>query len=159
GPLRMASEWREVRRLMCIGGPLLGAGVASSLFRSLDKLMILAYLDEGEFQLGCYSLALLLTTQLYGLANMLSNVMGPRYSELFGRTGSHRAVARLAARSTEPMAAILALPAALAVAAAPPVLDWLLPKYRPGLEPVLWLVPGTLAISLALPAVGYLVAV
>lgn len=159
GRLRLAWDWPEVRRLMQIGGPLLAAGVASSLFRSLDKLMVLGYLEDGEYQLGCYSLALMLTTQLYGLANMLSAVMGPRYSELFGRTGSHREVARLAARATEPLAAALALPAALAVAAAPPVLDWLLPKYRPGLEPLVWLVPGTLAVALALPASGYLVAV
>ncbi len=159
GRLRLAWDWAEVRRLMRIGGPLLAAGVASSLFRSLDKMMVLAYLDDGEFQLGCYSLALMVTTQLYGLANMLSAVMGPRYGELFGRTGSHREVARLAARATEPLAAALALPAALAIAAAPPVLDWLLPKYRPGLEPLIWLVPGTLAVALALPASGYLVAV
>jgi O-antigen/teichoic acid export membrane protein len=156
---RLAWDWLEVRRLMWIGSPLLAAGVASSLFRSLDKLMILAYLDDGEFQLGCYSLALLLTTQMYGLANMLSAVMGPRYGELFGRTSDCREVARLAARATEPLAAALALPAALAIAAAPPVLEWLLPKYRPGLEPLLWLVPGTLAVTLALPASGYLVAV
>jgi O-antigen/teichoic acid export membrane protein len=157
--LRLAWNWSEIRRLMWIGSPLLAAGVASSLFRSLDKVMILAYLPDGEYQLGCYSLALLLTTQMYGLGNMLSAVMGPRYGELYGRTGDCRAVARLAARATEPLAAALALPAALAIAAAPPVLQWLLPKYRPGLEPLVWLMPGTLAVALALPASGYLVAV
>jgi O-antigen/teichoic acid export membrane protein len=159
GPLRLAWDWPEVRRLLAIGSPLLAAGVASSLFRSLDKLMILAYLDDGEFQLGCYSLALMVTTQLYGLANMLSAVMGPRYMELLGRSGCPSDVARLAARTTEGLAAALALPAALALAAGPPVLHWMLPSYRPGLEPLWWLVPGTLAVALALPASGYLVAV
>jgi O-antigen/teichoic acid export membrane protein len=159
GRLSLAWDWPEVCRLIRIGSPLLAAGVASSLFRSLDKVMVLAYLEDGEFQLGCYSLALMLTTQLYGLANMLGAVMGPRYSELLGRTGSPPEVARLAARATEPLALALALPAALAIAAAPPILDWMLPKYRPGLEPLLWLVPGTLAVALALPASGYLVAV
>ncbi len=159
GRLHLAWDRIEVQRLIRIGSPLLAAGVASSLFRSLDKIMVLGYLDDGEFQLGCYSLALMVTTQLYGLANMLAAVMAPRYSELYGRIGSRDAVARLAARATEPLAAALALPAILAVAVAPPMLDWLLPKYRTGLEPLIWLMPGILAVSLALPASGYLVAV
>jgi O-antigen/teichoic acid export membrane protein len=157
--LRFAWDWVEIRRMIGVGCPLLAAGVASSLFRSLDKIMILAYMEQGEHHLGCYSLALMLTAQLYGLANMASAVMAPRYAAIFGRTGDVRDAARLAARASELQAAALVLPAALAMIAAPPVLAWLLPAYREGLTPLFWLVPGTLAVSLALPASQYLVAV
>jgi O-antigen/teichoic acid export membrane protein len=158
-PLHLAWDLPEMRRLIGIGGPILLAGVASSLFRSLDKLMILACLADREQQLGLYSLALMVAAQLYGLANMVSTVMGPRYCELLGHTHSRREVARLAARASELQAAVIVLPAALAILAAPPVLRALLPKYEDGLAPLVWLVPGIVALALALPCSQYLVAV
>jgi O-antigen/teichoic acid export membrane protein len=85
--------------------------------------------------------------------------MGPRYGEKFGQSGNRRAVARLAARASELHAAAMALPAALALVAAPPLLRWLLPAYQTGLAPLPWLVPGCVALVLALPASQYLVAV
>jgi O-antigen/teichoic acid export membrane protein len=158
-PFRWAWQPAEIRRLIGIGAPILLAGAVSSLFRSLDKLMILGYLSDREFQLGCYSLAVMVTTQLYGLANMLATVMGPRYAESYGRWGDRRSVAGLAARGSELLAAAVALPAAVALLAAPPLLGRLLPDYRTGLPPLVWLVPGVIAMSLALPGSQYLVAV
>lgn len=149
----------EARRLVAIGAPILLAGTISSLLRSLDKWMILGYLPDREFQLGCYSLALMVTAQLYGLANMLAMVMAPRYGEAYGRWGSEAAVARLAARSTEAIASLVALPAGLSLVVAGPLLGRLLPDYRPGFGPLLWLVPGVAALGLSLPATQYLVAV
>ncbi|MCX7428317.1 MAG: oligosaccharide flippase family protein [Planctomycetia bacterium] len=149
----------EIRRLTVIGGPILLTGTVSSLFYSLDKLMILAYLSDREFQLGCYSLALMVTAQLLGLGNMFSTVMGPRYGETFGQSGSRREVARLAARASELQAAAMSLPGALAIVVAPPVLARMLPDYRAGLAPIVWLVPGAIALAVALPASQYLIAV
>ncbi len=157
--LRWAWDTAEIRRLIAIGGPILLAGTVASLFRSLDKLMILGYLSDCEFQLGCYSVALLVSVQLFGLGNMLSIVMGPRYGEKFGHCGARKPVALMAARATELQAALMTLPAALAVVAAAPVLGWLLPKYQSGLAPLVWLVPGALALAVAVPAGQYLVAV
>ena len=157
--LNWAWDQHEIGRLIAIGGPILLAGTVSTLFRSLDKLMILGYLSDREYQLGCYSAALMVTVQLYGLGNMLSMVMGPRYAETFGRSGDRGAVAQLAARATELTAAAIALPAGLAIVAAPAVLGRLLPDYQPGLAPLVWLVPGVVALCVALPAAQYLVAV
>ncbi|HUY36044.1 MAG TPA: oligosaccharide flippase family protein [Pirellulales bacterium] len=154
-----AWDRREIARLIGIGGPILLAGAVSTLFQSLDKLMILAYSPDREFELGCYSLSLLVSGQIFGLANMLSLVMAPRYGELFGRVGRRREVAMLAARASELLAAALALLAGVAIVAAGPVLERMLPDYRPGLAPALWLVPGAVALGLSLPANQYLVAV
>jgi len=158
-PLTWAWDTAEIWRLVLIGSPMLLAGVVSTLFRSLDKMMILGYLSDREFQLGCYSVALMVTTQLYGLANMLSIVMGPRYGETYGQSGSRGEVARLASRATELQSAVMALPSALAIVVAPAALAWLLPEYRSGLAPLVWLVPGNIALSMALPASQYLIAV
>jgi O-antigen/teichoic acid export membrane protein len=121
--------------------------------------MILGYLSDREVQLGCYSVAVMVTTQLFGLGNMLSMVMGPRYAECFGRYEDRRSVAGLAARASELQAAAMALPAALALVAAAPILGRLLPDYRSGLPPLMYLVPGVVLVSLALPGSQYLVAV
>jgi len=157
--LAWAWDQGEIRRLVAIGGPILLAGTVSSLFRSLDKLMILGYLSDREYQLGCYSATLMVTVQLYGLGNMLAIVMGPRYGETYGRSGDRGEVARLAARATELCAAAMALPAALAIVVAPPLLARLLPDYQIGLAPLVWLVPGVVALCATLPASQYLVAV
>jgi len=158
-PLAWDWDWRPIGRLVLAGSPMLLAGTVSTLFRSLDKLMILGCLSDREFQLGCYSVALLVTGQLYGLANMLSIVMGPRYGETFGQSGSRSETARLAAWATELQSAAMALPSALSIVLAPALLAWLLPEYRSGLAPLVWLVPGTIGLSIALPASQYLIAV
>lgn len=157
--LDWAWDRAEIRRLVGVGGPILLAGIVSSLFRSLDKLMILGYLSDREYQLGCYSATLMVTVQLYGLGNMLAIVMGPRYGETYGRSGNRAEVARLAARATELCAAAIALPAALAIVVAPPLLARLLPDYQAGLAPLVWLVPGVVGLCATLPASQYLVAV
>lgn len=161
GALRLAWAWdrAEIRRLVSIGSPIMLAGIVSTLFRTLDKLMILGYLPDGEYQLGCYSLALLVTGQLYGLGNMLAIVIGPRLGEHYGYFSDRRAVARLASRSSELQAAAAALPAGLAIVAAAPVLGAMLPEYGVGLPPMLWLIPGVIALVLALLPGQYLVAV
>lgn len=152
GALRFDWAWdrQEIRRLLAIGSPIMLAGLVGTLFRTLDKLMILAYLPDREYQLGCYALALMVTGQLYGLGNMFSIVIGPRLGEHFGRLGDRRAVAELTFRSSELQAAAIALPTAWAMVAAGPVLGKMLPDYQAGLAPMLWLLPGTIALVLTL---------
>ncbi len=157
--LRWAWDTRRIRRLVAVGSPILLAGCAVTLFRSTDKMMILAYLDDGEFQLGCYSVALMVSIQVFGLGNMLATVMGPRYGEKYGRTGSCAAVARMAMHATEMQALLVGGVAAAALILAPPVLSILLPDYRSGFESIYRLVPGAVAMTLALPASQYLVAI
>jgi len=159
--IRLSFAWdsAEIKRLITVGGPILLVGTTSSLFRSLDKLMILGYMSDCAFQLGCYSLTLMVTTQLFGLGNMLSIVVGPRLGEKLGYSDSRHEVALLAARSTELQAVAIALPAALAIVIAPELLSWLLPDYKTGIAPISWLIPGVVALSVALPASQYLIAV
>ncbi|HWB07853.1 MAG TPA: oligosaccharide flippase family protein [Pirellulales bacterium] len=152
-------QWDEIRRLVAIGGPILLGGVAATLLQSLDKLMILSFSADRAFDLGCYSTTLLITGQIYGLANMFAMVISPRYAELYGRNGSRRDVARLAARASELLAAATSLAAAAGMILAVPLLAHLFPDYRPGLLPAVWLVPGIVMLALALPLNQFLVAV
>jgi len=158
-PWRWAWDVPEIRRLVAIGSPILLAGVISTVFRSLDKLLILGCMSDREFQLGCYSLALMVTGQLYGLGNMLAIVIGPRLSQRFGRSGDRGDVARLTVEASELQAATTVLPAALTLVLAPPLLGWLLPAYTPGLPAMCWLIPGVVALNVALLPAQYLVSI
>ncbi|MDZ4778716.1 MAG: lipopolysaccharide biosynthesis protein [Planctomycetia bacterium] len=154
--LRWHWDYDDVRRLTAIGLPMLLTGVLSSLFRSLDKLMILACMSDGTYQLGCYSVALLVGTQLYGIANQLAMVGAPRYAELWGGTNDRRAVAQLVAQNSQFIAWALAGAGLLAVVVATPALSWLLPSYAEGLPALSWLAPGVAAAGLAVPLTNYL---
>ncbi len=147
-----------LKRLLRTGLPLVLGGAAFSLFRSLDKLMLLFYLPQGEFALGCYSAAMLAQGQLFGLGNTLAGVLGPRLAQRWGRTGSRAQVAHAALETTQALALLLAGPAAAAVALGPWVLGLLLPEYQPGLVALPYLACGALALVLALPAQHALVA-
>mgnify|MGYP002623345159 CR=1 FL=1 len=148
---RFAWHTSEIASLIRVGGPLLAAGVMSSLFRSLDKIVLLTTASDGEFQLGCYSTALLVAAQLFGLANIFGSVCGPRLAQSFGQTNDHISVARLNLRLVELMALGLALPAALAITAGPWLLGLLLPDYRAGLPALVPMTWGTVALGLAMP--------
>jgi O-antigen/teichoic acid export membrane protein len=158
-PLACDWQWDEIKRLVAIGGPILLGGLAAVLLQSLDKLMILSFSPDRAFDLGCYSTTLLITGQIYGLANMFAMVISPRYGELYGRTGSRREVAHLAARASELLAAATSLTAAAGMIVAVPLLAHLFPDYRPGLLPAVWLVPGIVILAMALPLNQFLVAV
>ncbi len=158
-PFRWAWDAPEIRRLVAIGGPILAGSVVTTLFQSLDKLMILGWSEDRAFTLGCYSTSLLVTGQVYGLANMLSIAMLPRYGEMFGRSGCRRQTARLAARFSEMLAATTTIAAIGALLIGAPLLARWLPDYRPGLAPLAYLMPGVVAWAMVLPLNQYLVAV
>lgn len=158
GARRFTCQWerREISRLIGSGAPMMLSGVVLTLFRSLDKLWLLAEVPDREFQLGCYSLALLVGGQIYGLGNMLATVHAPRYGALYGATGSRATVARAAARSSEPAAALLALCSGTAMVAGPPLLAGLFPEYSSGASAIAWTCLGATALALAQPALQYL---
>src|SRR6185437_2016205 len=98
-----------------------------------DKLMILACLPDCEFQLGCYSMALLVSGQLYSIGNALSIVVGPRYAAMYGASECRPSVARFAAQTSYLQATALAWLGGMAIVAGPAVFSTMFPKYAAGL--------------------------
>ena len=157
--LHWAWNGPKIRRLIGIGGPILAATTLFIFFRSLDKLMILAYMTDREYQLGCYSLALMVAAQIYGLGGITGMVMSPRYGEKFGQSANRTEVARLTARTGELQAVAMSLVGGLSLVLAGPVLGRLLPSYEAGLGPTTWLIPGTVLLTMALPVNQYMIAI
>lgn len=146
------------RRLVATGGPILISGLAASLVRTCDRWAILAVSTDPEFTLGCYSAALLVAGQVFGLANLFGIVLGPRFAETYGRTRRQEDVSLIAARSMELPLAGLALIATLACLCGGPILCLMLPAYEQGLTVLPLLLPSILAQLIALPAQQALVA-
>lgn len=148
---------RAIVPLIAVGFPIVLTGLVMTLFQSVDKLMLLAFLPDGAYQLGLYSTALLVTTQLAGVSNILATTMAPRYGEALGRWSCERRVAELAAQASELHAAVAGIAAGGALVVGAPLLSWILPDYTGGLTALQWLVPGSLALAVALPATQFLV--
>ncbi len=161
GARRLHWDWHggEILRLIGIGSPILAGGVLLTFFRSVDKLMILVCAPDGEFQLGCYSIALLVGGQLYSVGNALSIVVGPRYATLYGAMECRRRVALFAAQTSQFQAAVLAWLGGVAIVAAPAVLGAAFPSYASGLAPLGWVVIAGIGLGVSLPASQYLTAV
>lgn len=157
--LAWTCDRREIARLASIGLPILGLGIATTLARSIDRWMILACAADCEEQLGYYSLSLLVTTQIAGIASMLSIVVGPRISAEFGRSSDPRYVGRLTVRMTELNAIVMAAVGLATVILGPTVFELLLPRYADGIAPLLLRVPGAVAIALTTPATQCLIAI
>lgn len=158
---RLAWSWdrAELRRLLRIGAPMLLVGLATTLAFSMDRWVILTCSTRREFDLGCYSLALLGTAQLNGMASLFSIVAGPQYAELFGHSQDTRSVARFAARVSEVVAAAMSIVGLAAIVLAPWLLGSILPDYRAGLAPLAARVPGAVAMALAATANQHLLVV
>jgi O-antigen/teichoic acid export membrane protein len=159
--VRLSWYWsrRRLMRLAAAGLPILAAGLLWSVLKSMDRFVILACLENCEHQLGCYSVALLACGALCGLGSALATAAAPRYGELFGATDDRRAAARLAARTSQWLALVMCGLVTVAMLIGPPLLSALLPSYRAGLPALVWLVPGAMLLTLAMPCSHYLIAV
>ena len=161
GARRLHWDWhgREIVRLIGIGSPILAGGVLLTFFRSVDKLMILACAPDCEFQLGCYSIALLVSGQLYSVGNALSIVVGPRYATMYGALACRRRVRCSLLKRASSRRPYWPGWGAWRSWLAPAVLGAAFPSYASGLAPLGWVVIAGIALGLSLPASQYLTAV
>jgi len=76
--------WKEIGRLFKIGFPLFLSGLIFLLVRSIDRIMIIGFLDQT--QLGYYSIATMMFAGIFQLPNLIYSVIFPRFYEAFGRS-------------------------------------------------------------------------
>ena len=145
-------DWSIARRLMRVGLPIFANTATFGALISLDRMLILGCLPDGERAAGLYSAALLATNWGLDLAGRLAIVLYPHLQATLGRTGDTLAVARGGMRAVEHQAPLLFLGGAIAFAMGPEALGALLPNYREGLAAIGPLAPGMAWLGLAWPA-------
>ncbi len=160
-PLRLGWAWDTptVLRLMRVGLPIFLSTATFGALTSLDRVLILGCLPDGERALGLYSVALLGTNWTLDAAGRIGMVLYTHFQTTLGRTGDPMAVARHAAGAAEGQAPLLALGAGVAYLGAPMFLGMLLPRYADGLPALRPLLPGMLFLGLSWPARQALVTV
>lgn len=153
-----AWEFPTVARLMRVGLPILANTAVFGAVLSLDRVLILWRVPDGERALGLYSIAIMGTSWSLDLAGRIVLVLYTAFQTTLGRTRDLVEVARQAVRATEAQAPILAAGSAVAYVVGPVFLGALIPKYAAGLPAMRPLLPGMMLLGLAWPARQMLIA-
>ena len=140
-------HWPTLRRLLEVGIPMQVAGLVTTLFRSLDQLLLLGRL--GPAALGLYSIGTSVNTFVYGIPNAVSVVTFPSFQERYGRHESRAALLNLLVTPVRALALVV-LPLAVggAYLALPALVHAVLPQFAGGLRAAQVLLLGTFALSL-----------
>jgi O-antigen/teichoic acid export membrane protein len=160
-PLRFRWAWDgpTVGRLLRVGLPILANTAVFGAVLSLDRVLILWRLPDGDRAAGLYSVAVLGSGWALDLAGRIVLVLYTRLQTTLGRSGDRAAVARQAARATEAQAPALLACSAVAYVAGPTCLGLVMPRYVEGLPALRPLLPGMVLLGLAWPARQLLITV
>ncbi|WP_435008461.1 lipopolysaccharide biosynthesis protein [Tundrisphaera lichenicola] len=160
-PLRFGWAWDTptVARLMKVGLPILANTAAFGAVLSLDRVLILWRVPDGDRAAGLYTIAIMGTSWSLDLAGRIVAVMYTYFQSTLGRTRDPAEVARQALKAAEAQAPLLAGGSAVAYLVGPVFLGLVMPRYAEGLPALRPLLPGTLLLGLAWPARQMLIAV
>jgi len=147
-PVKASPHWRldDFKKLVKVGFSVLIVVEVSRAWAYLNRTLI--FLMMGERELGLYMLYPMMFPALNLLPNAVHQVVYPRLTTMYGRTGSVRQVTRYALRP------ILLLTVAMTpvVAAVWLLLPWgvglLLPKYLEGVAAARWAVLDVFVLCL-----------
>jgi O-antigen/teichoic acid export membrane protein len=138
---------KAVKSLLGIGFPILLAGFTFMVLRSIDRIMIIAFLSKED--LGYYSIAIMMHSFVFQLPNLMYTVLFPRFYEAFG--GSENNIDKLRGYLEKPTLAFAYLfPVIIGVAVIilPLLVNYILPRYADGINPASILLFGTFFISI-----------
>jgi O-antigen/teichoic acid export membrane protein len=150
-PLAWCWDWRETKRLFWHGLPIVLSAAVWGAMIGLDRVFILHLSPEKARAAGLYTVAILGTSWSLDLAGRLALVLHPHFLSTLGRSGNDREIAVDAARTTELLAAALAILGAFTYLFGPTILFLLIPKYADGVPSLRPLIPGAIAIGLCWP--------
>jgi O-antigen/teichoic acid export membrane protein len=147
-PLRIGPKWnaRHLKHLLIIGAPIFAVGMLYAWWTTLNATFVLGY--TGEHGAGLYGMATTALTMLAMLPLAVGQVVYPRMSEQFGRTGRGRDLMKFVHK---PIAlTVLGMIAIVVILwpLVPPVMRLVLPDYIEAVPAVQWslLVPITMSL-------------
>jgi hypothetical protein len=160
-PLRFRWAWDLALawRLMRVGLPILANTAVFGAVLSVDRVVILWRLPDGDRAAGLYSVAILGTSWALDLAGRVVLVLYNAFQTTLGRSGDPAEVARLALKATAAQAPVLLAGSAVAYVVGPTFLGTVLPRYAEGLPALRPLLPGMVLLGMAWPARQMLIAI
>jgi len=124
-------DFKELKRLLRIGFPIIFGLILLTFFNSLDRILILRYLDTQ--QLGYYALGLTFSKFLLIIQNGVYSVLEPNIYRLYGETGEVGDLKKIVWEPILIMSFLYPLILGLAYLVVPYVIRIFLPNYLPSL--------------------------
>ena len=147
-PLVVRPRWRwpDFKLLVFTGMPIFLVGQLGAWWPVLNSTMVLGH--AGTRGLGLFAIANMAGPTVAMLPRALSQVVYPRMSEQYGRTGRIRDLTQLVAVPTFITFGFTLLAVLVAWFATPPVVALILPEYVEGTSAAQWSVAATLVLAL-----------
>ncbi|MFC2095144.1 oligosaccharide flippase family protein [Candidatus Bipolaricaulota bacterium] len=130
-PIHWSWNGRVLQSLIVIGFPIMLLSFVSVIFITVDRLLILTFLDASN--LGVYSLGTLLFIPFTMLFTASNSVMYPRFTEKYGATGDPGSLRRHITVPLENLAASIPILIGAIYIALPFLVRTFLPDYAEGI--------------------------
>ncbi len=130
--LRREPFWRLIR----VGAPLYAVGYLGAAWSGLAPLLVVREL--GTEMLAVFYIATLTRTAGMSVIQAVCQVVYPRMSHMYGRTGDARAALRWVWKPTLALAAVGVPVAAVSWLLLGPLVRWILPRFAAGIPAARW---------------------
>lgn len=121
-----------LKELFKFGLPIMAVGLVSLAYQSLDRMVILKYLDIQ--QLGFYSLSTVITIPLSLINRSVIGVLYPKMSKDFGASGDMKILQRYILKPSKAIVCMSSIFVGFFHIALPFLVYIFLPQYREGVE-------------------------
>ncbi len=149
--IRHEFHFRTACRLAWTGLPILALNSSWMLLGSMDRMMILGVMPDGESQAGYYSIAILATSWCHDIAGRIAIVLYPEYQQAIGKGNNYREIMHRAEFESIMITSVLGLIALWAIPPAQIILPLVFPGLAPGMVVFLPMLTGSLFFSSAWP--------
>ncbi len=146
-PFRPAFDPKGATKLITIGFPIMLVGLVSGVYQSIDRVLILAFLDPTH--LGYYAIGLTAASVLGILPGVVGEILYPRFAERYGATNSPSQLKEYVLTPTYLLAHLLPLFQGTIYLLIPYVILTALPKYALAIRPARILVMGSFFFAVA----------
>lgn len=138
---------RVLKSLIAIGFPIMLMIFANVIFATIDRLLILKFLDAQS--LGFYSLGSLIFAPLLMILTASNSVMYPRFAERYGKTSSPCSLKQYITIPTECLATLISILIGVICVALPFLVRVFLPEYSEGIMAAQILIFGLFFYAIA----------
>lgn len=146
-PFRPAFDPKEAAKLIAIGFPIMMVGLVYGLLQSIDRVLILAFLNPTH--LGYYAIGLTAVSALGILPGVAGEILYPRFAERYGATNSPSQLKEYVLTPTYLLAHLLPLFLGTVYLLLPYVILTALPKYAPAIRPARILIFSSFFLAVA----------
>ncbi len=144
---RFSVQMRELRPLITYGFPMMVISVVSTLFDTVDRIMIAKFL--GLEALGFYSIAMMTSAYVYSVPNAISIVIVPNLHEKFGVREDKADLKGYLLNSDFAFSGAMPVLIGFGFFLAPILVQTILPKFALGVSALRLLVLGTYFMTMS----------